>query len=49
MFIKTEKEECIKEAEERKLIMSEEKCGECEFRYDCRFMQAAMNEVVYGS
>lgn len=31
------------------LIMSDDKCGDCKYIYECRFMYSAMNEVVYGS
>lgn len=39
----TEKKQCFDEYENRTLIMSDEKCGDCEHLYECRF-----NEVVYG-
>ena len=45
----TEKKQCFDDYENGSLIMSDEKCGDCEHRYECRFMHSAMNEVVYGS
>ena len=45
----TEKKQCFDDYENGSLIMSDEKCGDCEHRYECRFMHRAMNEVVYGS
>ena len=45
----TEKKQCFDDYENGSLIMSDEKCGDCEHRYECRFMQRAMDEVVYGS
>lgn len=49
MEIRIEKEQCYKDYENHKLVMSDEKCGECEFLYTCRFMKSVMDEVVYGS
>lgn len=48
MKIYIEKEHCMQDAENGRLIMSEEKCKECEFRYTCRFMSQAMDKVVNG-
>ena len=45
----TEKKQCFDDYENDFLVMSEEKCGDCEHKYECRFMKAAMDEVVYGS
>lgn len=45
----TEKKQCFDDYENGSLIMSDEKCKDCEHRYECRFMQKAMDEVVYGS
>jgi phage-related protein len=45
----TEKKQCFDEYENGTLIMSDDKCGDCEHKYECRFMQEAMDEVVYGS
>ena len=45
----TEKKQCFDDYENGSLIMSDEKCGNCEHIYECRFMHTAMNEVVYGS
>ena len=44
-----EKKQCFDDYENGTLTMSDEKCGDCEHRYECRFMQEAMDEVVYGS
>ena len=45
----TEKKQCFDDYENRSLIMSDEKCGDCEHKYECRFLHNVMNEVVYGS
>lgn len=45
----TEKQQCFDDYKNGSLIMSDEKCGDCEHRYECRFMQKVMDEVVYGS
>ena len=45
----TEKKQCFDDYENDSLIMSEEKCRECEHKYECRCMKRAMDEVVYGS
>ena len=45
----TEKKQCFDDYENGSLIMSDEKCGDCEHRYECRFMQKVMDEMVYGS
>lgn len=44
----TEKQECRDLAEKCELRMSDEKCKPCEHYYECRFMLAVMNAVVYG-
>ena len=44
----TEKKQCFNDYENGSLVMSDEKCGDCEHRYECRFMQKAMDEVTYG-
>lgn len=43
-----EKNECIKDAENNRLIMNVEKCGDCELKLRCRFMEASHGEIVYG-
>ena len=48
MKIYIEKERCMQDAENGCLILPEEECKECEFRYTCRFMSQAMDEVVNG-
>lgn len=46
----TEKKQCFDDYENGSLIMSEkDKCNDCEHKYECRFLKAAMDEVVYGS
>lgn len=49
MNCETEKKQCFDDYKNGSLIMSDKKCGDCEHRYECRFMQKAMDEVVYGS
>jgi len=44
----TEKAQCFDDYENGSLVMSDEKCGDCEHKYTCRFMKKAMDEVVYG-
>ena len=43
-----EKQECRNDYEEKKLVMSESKCSSCPFRYECKFMNIAMDEVLCG-
>lgn len=43
-----EKIQCQKDFENQKLVMSEDKCDSCEYKYECKFMQMAMSEVVEG-
>ena len=43
-----EKQECKEQYEKRELIMSDEKWNECPLLYECRYMIAEMNEIVYG-
>lgn len=45
----TEKKQCFDDYENGSLIISDDKCEDCEHKYECRFMQRAMNEVAYGS
>ena len=45
---KTEKKQCIDDYENGLLVMSDDRCGDCEHKYECRFMHEAMDEVVYG-
>ena len=45
----TEKKQCFDDHENGSLIMSEDKCSDCEHKFECRFMKAAMDEGVYGS
>ena len=46
--MKISKEECDKEFTEQKLVLSDEKCKQCEYLYLCPFMAQAMEEVVNG-
>ena len=43
-----EKTECTKDYQNRELVMSDEKCKECQYLYECRFMFQEMNAVIYG-
>ena len=43
-----EKQECAEQYENRTLIMSDEKCNECPYLYECRYMSAEMADVMYG-
>ena len=43
-----EKTECTEQYEKRNLIMSDEKCKECPYLYECRYMIAEMDDIVYG-
>lgn len=43
-----EKKQCFDDYENGELIMSDEKCGDCEHKYTCRFMKQSMDDVVYG-
>ena len=46
--MKISKDECDKDFAERKLEMSDEKCGQCEYLYVCPFMSQEMNDIVNG-
>ena len=46
--MKISKDECNKEFAEGKLIMSDEKCKQCEYLYLCPYMLRAMDEIVNG-
>ena len=46
--MKISKDECDKDFAEKKLELSEEKCGQCEYCYLCPYMARAMNDVVEG-
>jgi len=43
-----EKPECVSDYEKQNLVMSEEKCNDCPYLYECRFMAAEMEDVTYG-
>lgn len=43
-----EKQECISDYENNNLVMSDEKCNECPYLYECRFMFQEMTDVMYG-
>ena len=45
----TEKKQCLDEYENGGIVMSDDKCKDCEHKYECRFMQKAMDEIIYGS
>lgn len=46
--MKISKDECDKDFAEKKLELSEEKCGQCEYLYLCPYMARAMEEVIEG-
>ena len=46
--MKISKDECDKEFAEKKLVLSDEKCKQCEYLYFCPFMSQAVDEVVNG-
>lgn len=43
-----EKPECTKDYEQKQLIMSDNKCKQCEYYYTCRFMMMEMEAVING-
>ena len=43
-----QKEECNKDYDNYNLKMSDEKCKDCEYLYECKYMMDEMNDVVYG-
>lgn len=45
----TEKKQCFDDYENGLSIMIDEKCEDCEHKYECRFIQKIMNRVVYGT
>lgn len=47
--MKISKTECDIEFAERKLELSEEKCGSCQYKYLCPFMAREMDDVVNGN
>lgn len=47
-YMKISKDECDKDFAEKKLELSDEKCGQCEYLYLCPYMSKAMDEVVNG-
>lgn len=44
--MKISKNECDKDFSENKLVLSDEKCRQCEYLYLCPFMFRVMAEVV---
>ena len=46
--MKISKDKCDKDFAEKRLVLSNEKCKQCEYLYLCPFMFRAMNEVVNG-
>lgn len=45
----TEKKQCFDDYENGNLVMTDDKCGDCEHKYTWRFMQMSIDEVIYGS
>ena len=43
-----EKPECIEDYERKQLVMSDNKCEQCECYYTCRFMMMEMEAVING-
>lgn len=43
-----EKLECISDYEKRNLIMSNDKCNDCPYLYECRFVEAEIADVIFG-
>lgn len=43
-----EKQECVSDYENRNLVMSDDKCSDCPYLYECRFMAAEMADVMFG-
>lgn len=46
--MKITRDECDKDFAERKLEMSENKCGACQYKYLCPFLAREMDDVVNG-
>ncbi len=46
--MKISKDECDREFSNQELILSDEKCKQCEYLYLCPYMSQAMAEVVNG-
>lgn len=43
-----EKSECVSDYEKRNLVMTDDKCNNCQYLYECRFMVAEMEDVTFG-
>lgn len=43
-----EKPECVLDYEKRNLTMSDDKCNDCPYLYECKFMAAEMEDVMFG-
>lgn len=43
-----EKQECVKDHEQNKLCLSDEKCKKCENIYKCKFYAVAMDDILNG-
>ena len=43
-----EKEKCMKDFEDKKLKMSDEKCRKCPFKYSCVYIVMNMHGVING-
>lgn len=42
------KPECKTDFENRQLILSDEKCDNCEYEYECPYYLAELTDVTYG-
>ena len=39
---------CRCDYENKMLVISDEKCGKCPFKYQCKYLLMATDDVVYG-
>ena len=42
------KQKCIEDYERKQLIMSDNKCKQCEYYYRCRFIIMEMDAIING-
>lgn len=42
------KPECDKRYNKHKRVVSDENCNDCSFLYECRYVQALIDKIVYG-
>ena len=43
-----ERPECKEDYKNSNLVMSEEKCDKCEYKYKCVYLAQVYNEIVEG-